>query len=451
MIKVSIIIPVYNAQAYIRECLDSLINQTLQEIEIICVNDYSLDSSLNILQEYAAKDDRIVIIDNEKNLGAGISRNIGMHKAAGEYLLILDADDFFSLTMVDSVYRKCINENADIGIYDYAKYNHISKHISNCQVPMFLAQKIISGVFAFNQMRDYIFQMISCAPWNKMYKRQFVLDSKIEFQDLKNSNDVYFGTIILTKAKRITYVNVGEPLLYYRTNTSTQISANRQHNPNCVWEALMQIKNTLIENDDFECIRGSFYTYVVQNLIYILRCTERKYQPNLHEIIQSVWLKELKMLECKESDFLNPITFKLYQYLKSEKFKDNWINAVMTSRFSDIHRSIELFRYLKLKNYRCGLWGIGVNGKAFLKICNEYNYELSCIIDEDAEKAGMKIGNYTVESFINASSKINAVIITNTHYTRDIFNIVNQLHREIKVIDVGAYYEFRAEIDECIF
>jgi len=450
MIKVSVIIPVYNVQAYIRECLDSLINQTLQDIEIVCINDCSSDNSLNIVQEYASKDDRIVVVNNEKNVGAGVSRNIGIHMAQGEYLAILDADDFFELNMLEIAYSQCINDNADIGIYDYAKYNNDSKSISNCLIPLYLTKKMESDVSHFKQTKGYIFQSVGCAPWNKMYKRQFVLESKIEFQDLKNANDVYFGIIILTKAKKITYVNIGKPLLYYRTNISTQISAHRQKHPSCIWEALMKTQETLIENGDFEYYRASFYAYAIDNLIYLLRCTDTEYQSVLYETIRTEWLKRLNMLNCEERDFSSAFMYEKYRNFLSGDFNENRLKEIMASSFLKSQKSEEIFHYLKAKNYRCGLWGIGLFGKAFLKVCDVYSYGLSCVIDEDIEKEGMKIGNYIVEPFIEVSRKVDAVIITNSRYGRDVVNAVNRVNPNIKIIDIGTFYSFGVKIDDCI-
>ena len=96
--KISVIIPVYNAEKFLSRCLDSVINQTHENLEIICVNDESTDGSLEILQEYAAKDSR-VIIENQKNQGAPVARNRGIEIATGEYIHFVDADDWLNLTL----------------------------------------------------------------------------------------------------------------------------------------------------------------------------------------------------------------------------------------------------------------------------------------------------------------------------------------------------------------
>ena len=110
MPKISVIITVYNAQDTLRRCMDSVINQTLKDIEIICVDDGSKDNSPAILQEYAAKDARIKVIHQE-NAGAGAARNHGMLKACGEYFSLLDSDDFFEAEMLEESYAKLLEEH----------------------------------------------------------------------------------------------------------------------------------------------------------------------------------------------------------------------------------------------------------------------------------------------------------------------------------------------------
>ena len=99
--KVSVVVPVYNVEKYLRQCLDSLVNQTLKEIEIICVDDGSVDSSKEIIREYIQKDQRVKLIAKEKNSGYGNSMNQGFDMASGEYIGILESDDFAELTMYE--------------------------------------------------------------------------------------------------------------------------------------------------------------------------------------------------------------------------------------------------------------------------------------------------------------------------------------------------------------
>ena len=127
-IKVSVIIPVYNVKDYVGECLDSLINQSLREIEIICVDDGSTDGTLNILRQYETTDRRIKVIQ-QKNQYAGVARNIGMKHAHGKYMIFLDADDFFNETLLEKTYCEAERCNADVVLFGGQSYDNVSKKI----------------------------------------------------------------------------------------------------------------------------------------------------------------------------------------------------------------------------------------------------------------------------------------------------------------------------------
>lgn len=120
MPKVSVIIPVYNTENYLRKCLDSVCNQTLKDIEIICINDCSPDGCLDILREYASKDERIKIIDFKENKGAACARNAGIDTAQGEYIGFVDSDDFIDLDFYEKLYNKAVETGADAAKGNYA-------------------------------------------------------------------------------------------------------------------------------------------------------------------------------------------------------------------------------------------------------------------------------------------------------------------------------------------
>ncbi len=121
MAKVSVIVPVYNVEAYLEECLNSLVNQTLKDIEIICVNDGSTDSSLAIVEEFAAKDRRIKII-NKPNSGLGATMNAGFNAATSDYVGILESDDFAGIEMFEELYEVALKHDADIVVSDFYRY-----------------------------------------------------------------------------------------------------------------------------------------------------------------------------------------------------------------------------------------------------------------------------------------------------------------------------------------
>lgn len=149
--KISILVAVYNAEKYLRRCLDSLVNQTLSEIEIICIDDCSADSSLSILREYAEKDSRLTILTNDRNLGPSRSRNRGLEIATGEFITMLDSDDWFSNDSLSQVYNKFLSDGMlDCVLFDLmiASKDEDETDMSRYECPSY---ETLSGYDAFVQ------------------------------------------------------------------------------------------------------------------------------------------------------------------------------------------------------------------------------------------------------------------------------------------------------------
>ena len=146
MIKISIIVPVYNTEKYLGVCLDSLISQTYKDIEIICVDDGSTDNSLQILNDYAAKDSRIKIL-TQKNQGPSVARNLGLEKAKGEYITFVDSDDWVSIDMCEKIYSKAIDTNADLVLFPHSRVTNTN--ISLDDRLQKLQHSVSSNIFYF--------------------------------------------------------------------------------------------------------------------------------------------------------------------------------------------------------------------------------------------------------------------------------------------------------------
>ena len=120
--KVSVIIPVYNVEKYIRECLDSVVNQTYKNLEIICVDDCGTDNSIKIAEEYAQKDKRVKVFHHDKNMGAGVARNTGIQNSSGEYIFFVDPDDYLNLDIIELMVKKQKKTNADIIVSNFRNF-----------------------------------------------------------------------------------------------------------------------------------------------------------------------------------------------------------------------------------------------------------------------------------------------------------------------------------------
>jgi glycosyltransferase involved in cell wall biosynthesis len=234
-VNVSVIIPMYNAADYIKPCMESLLAQTLQEYEIICVDDGSTDETVEIVEEYREKNERIQVI-RQSNLYAGAARNAGLKKALGEYVIFLDADDFFEEKMLEIVYNKAKLTDADVIIFDGRTYNTVSGEYK--EVNHYLQREMIPKKDVFNRTdfpEKNLLSITNPAPWNKMFKKQFVEENKLHFQSLSNTNDAYFVLTALSRAEKI--ATVKERFVNYRINRPGSTQAGKRKAPYCFIDA----------------------------------------------------------------------------------------------------------------------------------------------------------------------------------------------------------------------
>lgn len=179
-IKVSIIIPVRNADKYLKECLESVVNQSLRELEIICVNDASKDNSLKILEEYSKKDKRLKIINLKEKSGQGHARNIGIEYASGEYIGFVDADDYIDLKMFEKMYSAITDKKADLSMCRALVYNDRTNVVNQEDDYYSLAcfnEKFNKKTFSHYDTTAF-WDKINVAVWNKLYRTGFLKSSK---------------------------------------------------------------------------------------------------------------------------------------------------------------------------------------------------------------------------------------------------------------------------------
>ncbi len=203
MPKVSVIIPVYNTERYLRRCLDSVCNQTLSDIEIICVNDCSPDNSLDILNEYATKDSRIKIIDFKENKGAAVARNTGINETQGEYIAFLDSDDYPNIDFYENLYNVAINNGADIAKGAYRYPNNFIPDIE-------FNKKIIEDKNNF-----------SYGYCSAIFKKELIKKNNIQFPKLIDMEDPVFAYNAAIKANKILVIKDNFINITVRENSQT--------------------------------------------------------------------------------------------------------------------------------------------------------------------------------------------------------------------------------------
>ncbi len=251
--KISIIIPVYNTQRYLSQCLESVLNQTMREIEVICVDDGSTDESPKILKSYAQKDTRLKII-TQPNSGAAACRNNGIKVAQGEYLWFIDSDDWAEPDACELIYKQAKKDNTDILIFDanvwtgecFNKYPSMNRKL----LP---AETVITP----KSLPDEIFSICSDVPWNKLYKAEFVKARQLAFQNISSYNDVGFVKLALVLADRIS--GLDKICYHYRDNAIGAISRSRKKRSYNAVKVISYLKESLEKHNLLDYYKKSFW------------------------------------------------------------------------------------------------------------------------------------------------------------------------------------------------
>lgn len=217
---VSIIIPVYNTEEYLEECLDSLVNQTLEDIEIICINDASTDSSPEILERYAGEDERVKIINNKKGTGPSIARNNGLILANGEYIAFVDSDDKIELDAFEKLYEFSINYDHDVVDFNTVRFNYTGAewesvlHAKSIKGETFTNTNLISNP-------ELVYDTIIC---NKFVKKAYLDEHGFKFAEDRLYEDILFTMDVFSKTDSI---GIFPEVKYYwrvRDNTKRSIT-----------------------------------------------------------------------------------------------------------------------------------------------------------------------------------------------------------------------------------
>lgn len=289
LIKVSVVVSVFNSENYLKECLDSITDQTLKDIEIIIVDDGSTDSSPQIIKNISRLDKRVRVI-SQPNFGAAKARNAGIDLANGEYLVVLDSDDIFDLDMLNEMYSKAKMHDADIVVCPYRNIGE-KKDVNR---GMYIQENIHSKDFFSNiELRNEIFQLSSPAAWNKLFKLDHVNSYKIRFQNLKTCNDLFFSYFSLATAEKISILN--SSFVSYRFNSGGGISRTRGENYQNIFLALGKLKHSLIELGLYDDFLFSFVKRSISSINY--ECSHIYSEDSLSDfIVKSVsFLHEISL------------------------------------------------------------------------------------------------------------------------------------------------------------
>ena len=282
----SVIIPVYNVENYLNECLDSVTSQTLEDMEIICIDDGSTDNSPDILKEYSKKDKRIKIITKE-NGGQATARNLGIKEAQGEYIAFVDSDDFIEPTMFEKLYTKAKDNNLDIAMCKIATYDNQTEEIKDNVWYYMLGvfRDFEKDIFNHKDTKEFTCH-IAVTPYNKIYKTTLLKENNILFPEGLIFEDEKFFYDTYLRAKRVSIVD--EFLYYYRINRKgSTVDTIKDNDFSDIVPISKLIREPFKETDNYEDYKILLSNRFIHLQLARFTQTSQKYKENFFNLLKS--------------------------------------------------------------------------------------------------------------------------------------------------------------------
>ena len=296
-VKLSIIMPVYNLEKYLPKCLDTLVNQTLQEIEILCIDEGSTDSTTEIISRYAEKYPDKISIFNKQNEGEYASKNYGLEKTNGEYVTFANIDNYVELNWAEKLYATAKENDADMVVCAYEKidintHKVIDTNIKNCK----------NNIKEINTKDDFML-FINSEPWNKIYKSEKI--KELKFLPISKFEDILFLMNCYTKIKKIAFVE--DILCHYFFRNNLQKNIINYQDVEDLKKYLLEVKTVYVQANKYDEMK-----YILDTFVFLQLCTYTMYEMSYDKTVDiNVKLKEtIKYLDInfenwRKSPFLS--------------------------------------------------------------------------------------------------------------------------------------------------
>jgi len=315
--KISLILPVYNEEKYIKRAIESVLAQSFDDFELIVVNDGSSDNSLNIINTF--EDDRIKIL-NQSNQGPGASRNNAMKIARGDYLMFLDGDDFFCRDAMKTAYREITSKNCDISIFQIIKYDG-DKYSQNSWFNLDnFPQDFENRVFSPHECKDFLFD-ISVSACQKIFKREFLTRINAGFPEGIFFEDMPFFFYTFLKSERVSII---KKHLYVRRKHEGSITESVDSKFLDTVPAGQILMNIFIENGWYDVYLFDLLAFKINGPRYALMGIEEKYKESLYLLIKKDY-ESIKSTGYYEDylENLGPVKRKFFlDILKSDSYQE---------------------------------------------------------------------------------------------------------------------------------
>lgn len=456
--KISIIVPVYNVEQYLEKCLDSLVNQTMKEIEIIVVNDASPDNSKEIMERYAkAYPEMVRCVYHEVNLGLGGARNTGVNCANGKYVLFVDSDDYIDVTTCEKLYKVAVENDSDIVSCEILEglegnFKEIDPYSTQ-----------VTGDLDYEKRRLLmsVHFVGACA---KLVRRNMLIENELLFPEKMKYEDTATVPLWWVYTKRFHKIQEG---LYYYVRRDGSITKTK--NSDGYYDMFKAAKYVCQRFEDKglseeyqECIDNLLLRGLIEEIKLLIKNVDVPNEKELQELKKDIQLlipdyeknplfymgeepkaivgAQLLMQSVDEfcdvlsQQQLNKLAFDYKRYY--ENGKERW--AV-------------LWNYCEERNYKIAVWGAGIKGKDFLQVCDSSAEQISQVIDKNEKNWNRKLSTgHVIRGFQDVCNQVDVVLVMNKVYFGAIYREVKAIHPEIKLVnlDLVLMTEKVADIEE---
>lgn len=453
-IKVSVVVPVYNQIGYIKTCIQSIQAQTMNDIEIICVDDASSDETADIIRELMQQDVRIRYTRNDRNLGPGLSRNVGLDMAKGKYLIFLDSDDYFEHDMLETTYNMAEKAYADIVIFSEVLERDGRTDPYKYEME-YLCRKLEEKIFNYKDIPDLIFNIWAGWPWDKLMRTSFVRENRLRYPALRNSEDLCFVFSAMVKAKRMILCN--RVFTHHRLNIVTSVSATQHRNFECSLKAHMILKKDLEQMGIYQEVGRSFMNEAMAVLIFFYENMEGKVQQEYYEYLKAVCFPTLGLFGYPAKYYYNQIQFLFLRNLMESNDYSAFIKntpsircftgtAMYEVNLSNLRR---LFTYAETEGLKIVIWGAGKLGRALLDTCTKNGLKVDDIVDTDSAKVGLQVGTFQIKSFCGLENGAKLIIVPNIRYFSEVCSQVAGISHGHTLMNLALYINYPFSIQEC--
>lgn len=296
MSEISVIMPVYNVEKYLKQCLDSICNQTFRDIEIICVDDGSTDSSPDILKQYAEKDSRIKVITQE-NRGLGGARNTGFKYATGNYVYFIDSDDYLDLNALEKLHDNAVSNQSDIVLFKFKTVDDDSrvhrKRLGFRIDDIFGDVNYNKFTFTYMEAKKHVMNSAFSACL-KLYKKAFVDEINFSFPENLHFEDVPVHVRVMIEAESISFV----PRSFYSYRSNPDSIMNLTANSFDIFTVIDMVEDYLVKNGHYDELENEFIFFkIAQILVYLKKDGSQEYFAKAKGEFEKITIKDKKTLK----------------------------------------------------------------------------------------------------------------------------------------------------------